>query len=94
MAKKKETAEARLLRLNLVEIAKIYARAEGVSLAVASARVYDNRQLLPALVRGEGTLSIRKYGDVVAKFRVLWPDAKVQWPFLPTLFLGRHAGEK
>jgi hypothetical protein len=95
MAKKTpDTKTTKILRENLLILARVYAEAEGVTLAVVSARMYGNRQLIPAMGAGkQASLSIKSYGDVIERFRHGWPKG-VDWPLLRTLFIGRFSREK
>jgi hypothetical protein len=89
--KEPETAEAKVLRENVVAIAKKYAEAKGRTLALVSVEVYGNRHLLPALEKDHkhGSVTILILGLMLAYFRKNWPE-NVDWPFLPPVRFERQ----
>jgi hypothetical protein len=93
MRTRAETKITRQLRLNLVMLAKAYAKATGKTLGSVSNELYKSRKLLPNLAKGVGTVSIALYGFMIDDIRAKWPADKT-FPLIPVLFIGRRPSEK
>lgn len=79
---------AEIGRSNLLKLADAYAKATGMSLSAVSRKFYGNVTFLPEFKKGVQSISLRKFDEVVDKFRAEWPrDAA--WPFLRSASIRR-----
>jgi hypothetical protein len=79
---------ADLLRKNLLEIARAYAKAEKMPISVVSRKTYGKSSFLQDYAKAEKTLSADKASEMLDWFRDHWPD-KAAWPILPVIQMGR-----
>ena len=79
---------AKILRDNLVTLAKTYAKATGSTLAAVSKRFYGNEGFFADFRAGETSISIDKYDAVVKSFQAEWPKDR-EWPFLRAVVFSR-----
>ena len=63
-----------ILAGNAVALGQAYAKAQGCKLASVSRLVHSDPLALDNLATGEGSMSLRKYDSVMAKFIEIWPD--------------------
>lgn len=74
-----------LMRDNLLVLAKAYCNGTGRTLGSLGRQVHGDTPFFLRLEAGEGTVSARKYDDVMAWFAANWP-ADVKRPKIQELF--------
>ena len=79
---------AELLRKNLLEIARAYAKAQKLPLSAVSRKTYGNSNFLEEYAKAKITLSADKASEMLDWFRDHWPD-NARWPILPVIQMGR-----
>lgn len=63
-----------ILRRNLLNLARAYAKAEGVLLRTVSARAYKDARFFDALAKNKCALTIDKYDFLIDWFTRHWPE--------------------
>lgn len=79
---------ASICRENLVKIADTYARATRSSKPAVSKKFYGNAAFLDRFRRGEVSISIEKYDEIVSALIAGWPP-KAKWPALRAIVFPR-----
>jgi hypothetical protein len=77
---------AETLRENLILIASAYAKATRTTLSYVSKRFYGKTAFLADFKRGDCSISIDKYDQIVTAIQDDWPP-KAQWPFLRSVII-------
>ena len=77
---------SKLCRDNITTVARAYAQAKGVSLSAVSKEFYGKSSFLDGFGRGEVTVSVEKYGEMVERFAASWPDG-AKWPLLRAIII-------
>ena len=77
-----------ICRDNLLILATIYAKANGLPLDKVSKRFYGQNGFLRSFKAGKVSLSLRKFDEIVDKFRADWP-ADTPWPSLRAAIIER-----
>lgn len=80
--------DAKLARENLKALVRTYCRATGRSLPQASKEFYGNTIFFDAFFRGEKSMSIDKYEQIVSQLRGKWPP-DTAWPASRPLVIRR-----
>ena len=65
----------------MVALALAYAKATGATLGGVSRKFYGNTGFLAAFKRGDKSISIDKFEEVIATFQQQWPE-DAPWPTL------------
>lgn len=78
----------RLIRENLLAIAKAYGRAEKASMSTVSKRAYGHSRFLEEFAAGRKSISVQKCDEVLEWFRANWPE-DTPWPMVRPVFMGR-----
>lgn len=79
----------RLIRENLIAIAKAYGRAERISITTVSKRAYGQSKFFQDFAAGKKSISVDKCDAVLEWFRENWPD-DAKWPPVRPLMMGRN----
>lgn len=63
----------------LMSLARAFAKAEDIPLVTVSRRVHGAAHFLESFERGEVTVTLSKYDEMVTTFRRSWPKG-IKWP--------------
>lgn len=66
-------------RRYLLTLAKQFAKAEDISLNAVSRRMHGAAHFLDEFESGKISVTLRKYDEMVRKFKRRWPD-RLAWP--------------
>jgi len=87
---------AEVSRKNALTLADAYARATGDSLTKVSAQFYGNGIFFRDLANRDRSISVERFGEMLAKFAAKWPRGE-PWPDLQPIYFtkenlsqGRH----
>lgn len=67
------------MRENLFVVAQAYADANGLAMTTVSKRFHGNQFFLERFIRGQVSTTVRKYYEMLERFREEWP-AGAKWP--------------
>jgi hypothetical protein len=81
-------ALSNVCRDNLLLIADTYAKATGLPLDKVSKRFYGQNNFLSGFKKGNQSITLRKFDELVDKFRKDWP-ADTPWPHLRAVIIER-----
>lgn len=84
---------AKILRENLLTLAKAYAKATGSTLPAVSKRFYGNVGFFADFRAGDASISIDKYEVVVGQFIDNWPK-DTAYPFLRSVVFPRPSNRR
>ncbi len=76
------------MRKNLLALATAFAKANGLSLAQVSKKVYGNSAFFEELKRKERSVSFDKAEEMVKTFQAEWPDG-LAWPHMEAAIISR-----
>jgi hypothetical protein len=80
-------AFSKTCRDNLRILAKAYAGARKISLAAVSKEVYGKSTFIDEFVRGDVSISIKNYSEMVDTITARWPSG-TKWPLLKVIVFG------
>jgi hypothetical protein len=83
----------KVCRENLIKLADGFAAATGLSLSTVGRRFHGNQAFFTEFKRGECSLTVSKYDEMVETFRAEWPK-DAHWPFLRPAMISRPKGKK
>lgn len=70
---------------NLLKLARAYAQHEQIKLATVGRYIHGTSQIFDRLEKGDVSISLRTYDQMVATFRAKWPEGapfpKIREPF-------------
>ena len=74
---------------NVLKLARAYAAAEGLKLATVGRYFHGTSKIFDDLEAGTVSLNVRKYDEMIAKFKAEWPK-DLPWPEIREPFRARR----
>lgn len=74
----------------LLAVATAYGKAEKLALSTVSRRFHGADHFLGAFERGEVTITLRKFDEMLASFSAAWPKG-VKWPKAAAIRLNKNS---